>query len=397
MLPVNSVKELLNILHKSRDLLAEMFEKRKLFAYRYEDALEMFDEETIEVLKGKNIIRQNGPNIEIDEQYLEFFEQILQVNEEINISYVNENIKEIKQNINYYLQETNSSRQFSYLKSIKSSLRKIGKITLRNIVDLNRNIDNTFKTEPSYKIKIAKLENYDRKRQDISLLIEQTDQLVSNDELTFFKTALDEELKQITNLLRLQMMDSRHNLIEVQKQIIEFLNQIRFQSKLLEQIRQVKYLKDQFELKGKTNFVEVIAETKDVFFEAKPAYPLKLSMERLHTDAAYESIVKVGKLLKGGKKLRLPLADAIATDYLQTNTEVEIYINLDELKNSFSASGNHLFDFILNYRFPREVPFDEKLTIFCQTVSLYENELDVRDDFKQYETFEYAIVYPKQV
>lgn len=395
MLPVHSVKELINLLHKSRDLLAEMFEKRKLFAYRYEDALELFDEETIETLKGKNIIRQNGANIEIDEQYLEFFEQILQVNEEINISYINENIKEIKQNINYYLQETNSSRQFSYMKSIKSSLRKIGKITLRNIVDLNRNIENTFKTEPSYKIKIEKLENYDSKRHDISLLIEQTDQLVSNDELTFFKTAVDEELKQITNLLRLQLMDSRHNLIELQKQIIEFLNQIKFQSKLLEQIRQVKYLKDQFELKGKTNFTEVLLENKDVFFEAKPTYPLKLSIERLHTDAAYESIIKVVKALKGGKKMKLPVADAIATDYLQNSTETEIYINLEELKNSFSASGNHLFDFIMQYRFPREVPFDEKLTIFCQTVSLYENELDVREDFKTHETFEYAIVYPK--
>lgn len=395
MSTIRSIKELLNVLHRSRDILAEMFEKRKLFAYRYDDALEISDEDTIEVLKSKDIIRQNGHYLEIDEQYLEFFEQILQVNEEINISYINENIKEIKQNINYYLQESNSSRQFNYLKSIKSSLRKIGKITLRNIVDLNRNIDNTFKTEPSYKIKIAKLENYDRKRQDISLLIEQTDQLVSTDELTFFRTAIDEELKQITNLLRLQLMESRHNLIEVQKQIIEFLNQIKFQSKLLEQIRQVKYLKDQFELKGKTNFIEVITGNKDVFFEVKPSYPLKLSMERLHTDVAYESILKVGKSLKVGKRIKLPVADTIAEDYLQANTEVEIYINLDELKNSFVASGNHLFDFIQRYHFPREVPFDEKLTIFCQTVSLYENDLDIREEFKRHDTFEYAVVYPK--
>jgi hypothetical protein len=395
MSTIRSIKELLNILNRSKDLLAEMFEKRKLFAYKYEDALEISDEDTIEVLKGKDIIRQNGQYLEIDEQYLEFFEQILQVNEEINISYINENIKEIKQNINYYLQESNSSRQFNYLKSIKSSLRKIGKITLRNIVDLNRNIDNTFKTEPSYKIKIAKLENYDHKRKDISLLIEQTDQLISTDELTFFRTAIDEELKQTTNLLRLQLMESRHNLIEVQKQIIEFLNQIKFQSKLLEQIRQVKYLKDQFELKGKTNFMDVITGNKDVFFEAKPAYPLKLSIEGLQMDSAYESILKVAKSLKVGKRIKLPVADAIATDYLLADTEVEIYINLDELKNSFVASGNHLFDFILRYHFPREVLFDEKLTIFCQTVSLYENELDIREEFKRHDTFEYAVVYPK--
>jgi hypothetical protein len=395
MLAVHSVKELINTLYRSKDLLTEMFEKRKLFAYKFEQALELLDEDAIETLKSKGIIRQNGLYLDIDEQYLDFFEQILQVNEEINTSYINENIKEIKQNINYYLQETSDTRQYTYLKSIKSSLRKIGRITLRNIVDLNRNIDNTFKTEPSYKIKIAKLENYDRKRQDISSLIEQTDQLVSADELTFFRTAVDEELKQITNVLRLQLMDSRHNLIEIQKQIIEFLNQIKFQSKLLEQLRQVKYLKDQFELKGKTNFVDVIGQTRNVFFENRPAYPLKLSLEQLHTDASYDSIIKVSKQLKGGKKLRLPVAAALETGHLEVSSEVEVFINLNELYNSFNASGNHLFDFIMNYRYQREVSFEEKLTIFCQTVSIYENELDVRDSFQQYESFEYAIVYPK--
>ena len=395
MLAVHSVKELINTLYRSKDLLTEMFEKRKLFAYKIEQALELLDEDAIETLKSKGIIRQNGLYLDIDEQYLDFFEQILQVNEEINTSYINENIKEIKQNINYYLQETSDTRQYTYLKSIKSSLRKIGRITLRNIVDLNRNIDNTFKPEPSYKIKIAKLENYDRKRQDISSLIEQTDQLVSADELTFFRTAVDEELKQITNVLRLQLMDSRHNLIEIQKQIIEFLNQIKFQSKLLEQLRQVKYLKDQFELKGKTNFVDVIGQTRNVFFENRPAYPLKLSLEQLHTDASYDSIIKVSKQLKGGKKLRLPVAAALETGHLEVSSEVEVFINLNELYNSFNASGNHLFDFIMNYRYQREVSFEEKLTIFCQTVSIYENELDVRDSFQQYESFEYAIVYPK--
>jgi hypothetical protein len=173
------------------------------------------------------------------------------------------------------------------------------------------------------------------------------------------------------------------------------LNQIKFQSKLLEQLRQVKYLKDQFELKGKTNFVDVIGQTRNVFFENRPAYPLKLSLEQLHTDASYDSIIKVSKQLKGGKKLRLPVAAALETGHLEVSSEVEVFINLNELYNSFNASGNHLFDFIMNYRYQREVSFEEKLTIFCQTVSIYENELDVRDSFQQYESFEYAIVYPK--
>lgn len=57
--------------------------------------------------------------------------------------------------------------------------------TVRNVVDLRRNIDTTFKNEPNYKNKKAKLENLDRKRLDIKDLIEQTEYLISNEEKNF--------------------------------------------------------------------------------------------------------------------------------------------------------------------------------------------------------------------
>jgi mevalonate pyrophosphate decarboxylase len=131
-------------------------------------------------------------------------------------------------------------------------MRKIGRITLRNIIDLNRNIENAFKSEPNYKIKIVRLESFDQKRKDIQQLIEQTERMIlGEEEQTFFKTAMDDELKYITSQLRLKLTEARHNLIETQKQVIEFLNQVKFQSRLVEKIKQVKYLKDQFELKAK--------------------------------------------------------------------------------------------------------------------------------------------------
>src|SRR6202011_2432721 len=109
-------------------------------------------------------------------------EQILEVNDEINTSYVNENIQQVKQNITFYLQENNEQRKYTYLKQVKAALRKIGRITLRNIIDLNRNIENAFKTEPNYKIKMSRLEAFDEKSRAILGLIEQTDRLVTEEE-----------------------------------------------------------------------------------------------------------------------------------------------------------------------------------------------------------------------
>jgi len=157
----NSIRELLNTLNRGNKLIAEMFEKRKS-VYRYEYAVELTDnnEDVIKLLLGKNIIIQNGANLELNDQFLNFFEDILEVNEEINISYINEHIQQIKEYATYYLQSSTDSERFKYLRNVKSVLQKIGRSTLRNIVDLNRNIDNAFKTEPNYKIKLTKLENY---------------------------------------------------------------------------------------------------------------------------------------------------------------------------------------------------------------------------------------------
>jgi len=392
----NSIKELIKTLAKAEKLFTEMFGKRKAISYKYEDAINFVErEEDIELLIKKNILRQSGPYLEIDDLFLQFFEQVLEVNEEINTSYIHEHIQNVKENILYFLNENSESRKYGYLKAIKSALRKIGRVILRNIIDLNRNIDNTFKTEPNYKIKIAKLENYDRKRKDIHALIDQTERLVTEDEQTFFKSAQDEELKQITIQLRLLMNESQHNLIEIEKQIIDFLNRTKYQSGILEKIRQIKYLKDQHELGFKTNIRELLAQNRAVVFEPAPAYPLKLSLDMLQNDGAFEIIQKINARRISGARLMLPIAGGIAEGYLLTETEDEVFINLEELKNSFLASGNHLFDFIMNYSFPREADFGERVTVYCQMVSLYEKELNVSGDYLEQNEVEFAIVYPK--
>lgn len=395
MLHFNNIKELLNLLARTKELLTEMFEKRKSFAYKYDMALELVEEDVLETLISKGVIRQSGAYIELDEQYLGFFEQVLEVNEDINTAYIQENIGQVKQYINFYLQENNEQRKYGYLKNIKSAMRKIGRITLRNIIDLNRNIENAFKSEPNYKIKIARLEGFDQKRKDIQLLIEQTERMIlGEEEQTFFKTAMDDELKYISSQLRLKLTEARHNLIETQKQVIEFLNQVKFQSRLVEKIKQVKYLKDQFELKAKTNLVEILQTNNAVNFESKPAYPLRLSLEDLQTDEARNSIEKISQKLKHGKRNALPVAEGISDAYLQTETEEEVFINLQAMHNGFIASGKNLYQFVMEYHYPRGVLMDEKITIFCQLVSMYETEFNISDDYGKQAQIEYAMVYP---
>lgn len=374
-----------------------MFEKRKALSYKYEYALEIMDgnEDVIKLLLSKEIIRQNGNQLELDDQFLKFFEDILEVNEEINTSYINENIRQIKNEyMLYYLQATSDSERYKYLKAVKSSLRKIGRITTRNIVDLDRNIENAFKTEPNYKIKLSKLESYKQKLEAIEQMIVQTERLLSEDD-TFFNTATDEELRYIKTELLLNLLDSRQNLIETRKQIIEYINQVKYQSKFIEKLRQLKYLRDQYEIKHKTNIKEILSSNNALVLEPKPSYSLKLSLDRLQEDAVYQLIQKVSKRYKTGINPQKSIAENFSKEELSIDTEKEVYIDLYQVKEKFAFSEKHLFEYIQDYKFPRELTFDERITMYCQMVSIFDDEFEVTDKFERNNNIEYALVYNK--
>jgi len=151
----NDIKELVSALKREEKLISEMFAKRKSLAYQLNYARELvdYDENRIDFLIQHSVINENGNLIELDDLYREFFEQVLDVNEEINLSYIDENVKNIKDNINYYFNENNENRKYAYLRIIKKTLKKIGVTTLRSVVDIRRNIENTFKNEANYKNK----------------------------------------------------------------------------------------------------------------------------------------------------------------------------------------------------------------------------------------------------
>ena len=394
----NDIRELVSALKREERLISEMFTKRKSLNYKLSYALELVenDEDRIEFLLQRSVIRANGGFIEIDDQFLEFFEQVLDVNEEINLSYINENISIIKENITYYLNETNENRKYTYLRLIKKTFRKMGIITLRSVVDLRRNIENTFKNESNYKNKKLKLENLDDKRTTVNNLIKQILILINEEELTFFKTATDEELAQIITDLKYSIRECSHNLIEIEKQIIDYLNQIKYQGEFLEKLRKLKYLKDHFLIEAETNIKQVLSKKNHVIFEVRVSEPLNLAIDFLReSEKAFLSIKKIAKKHSDRINFKPLLAESISNELLENSVEEEVMINLEELRNRFVATSNNLFDFIINYDFLKEVDFNERVTIYCQMASLYELELQIENDFQTNNGIEYAMVYPK--
>ena len=112
-----NIKELIKTLSWSQELLSEMFEKRNSFTYKYDMAVEVLgDVDRVEKLIETEVIRRNGAYLEIDEKYLDFFELVLEVNEQISTSFIQESIQQVKDSINFYLKENKEDKQYAYLK-----------------------------------------------------------------------------------------------------------------------------------------------------------------------------------------------------------------------------------------------------------------------------------------
>lgn len=159
---------------------------------------------------------------------------------------------------------------------------------------------------------------------------------------------------------------------------------------------EVSNFRDQLLLEENTDVKNVISEKNPVWMEPQNNYKIKLSVETLRTsNMAFELIKQV--LSKKKNKINVPknIADAIPDEFLTQTNKVIDFVNLDEIYNAFSASGSHLFLFIMNYNYRKKVTDNEKLLYFCQIASQYSNELEFTDEYNSTEDVVYPIIYNK--
>ena len=106
----HSLEELIRALDRERKLLYALFQDRKRLSFRYNLAKELATkkDESLEFLRRFGIIHENGDFVELEDVYLKFFEEVLEVNEEINVASVKESIGSLNAAIDYYQSENNA-------------------------------------------------------------------------------------------------------------------------------------------------------------------------------------------------------------------------------------------------------------------------------------------------
>ena len=395
----HSLEELIRALDRERKLLYALFQDRKRLSFRYNLAKELATkkDESLEFLRRFGIIHENGDFVELEDVYLKFFEEVLEVNEEINVASVKESIGSLNAAIDYYQSEKNATRKWGYLKDVKRILRNIALTTLRNVIDLKRNIDNTYKNEPTFVVKKKKLAHLDEKRKDIAALINECEMVIDKKQATFFLVAMDVELKDTVTDVKLQLKEVYHNLLELDRQIINYLNLIEYQNRLFEKVQKLKYLRDQMLLETNTDIKAKMDARNPVWMEPRPRYTLKVSLSMLRTtDTGLKILQDVAKGKSNDRLRKGNLAEPLTKEELTEQQKVLQTVDVREVKTAFMASGDNLFHFVMNYSgYRKQMADEEKLVLFCQIAAQYHDELVISEEYGRHGNIEFPFIYPK--
>ena len=391
-----SLDELINLLNKEKQLLGEMFHKRKLMSFRTDLAREMvkYQEDRIRRLIDLGVIRESGNFLEMESVYLEFFEEVLDVNDEISVASVKECIDTLREKINYFLKEQNEQRKYGYQKDVRQVLRKTGLRTLKNVVDLKRNVENTYKQEPNLEIKKDKLIKLDEKNHAVKELINQCEKLI-DEELIFFEFRGDDDMQSTIEDVRADFVESFHNLLEIDKQIIDYLNKIDQQNAFLKKLRAVKYFKDQYTWRTNTDVENLLQQKSPIWMENRPYQRIRISLDMLRSNEEMEQLLRKIAQKSGHKSSARQKAEPLSVEDLDVHTEKVYAVNPTEVWNAFQASGNDLMSFIEHYDYGSERTFEDHITLFCQLIALNVDKLRPPFKYARLNDIEYPLIYSR--
>ena len=393
------IDSLLRVISREKDLIRFLFTGRKAPSLRYEQAVENFlssDERRINLLLDHGVVRLSDGVLTLDEPWLRFFEEVLEVNEEINVQAVAQHIDALSCNIELWLTATTDPQRFRYLGEILRILRSIAQVTHRGVIDLKRNIDGTYKNERDYALKRKRLEILDRKRADIALLIKEAERVMDERYPNFFSAAMDAHLKEATLEFRASLTESYHSLLELDRQIIRYLNKIEAERKLVEKLRRLKYLKDQLVWEQSTDVLFCLQTHRSAFLEKRPWFNMLPSLDKLTGTADGIAALKDAHIaLKRPVAKRKTDPTPLSEEELRPRTLIRDILNTHELRSAFLGGSQDLMTFIIRYRFSVEMGEDARLTLFCRLAAEFSDEFRISDEYAETGDYRYPLIYPR--
>jgi hypothetical protein len=391
---LTTVELLLKTLNSNRDILESLFEKRNRTVYIHEVLSDISNEKLL-FLEELELLNINDNIVELDNKVVDFFEEFLDTSSDVSIGDIDEQLENLSHFIGLYQNENEFILKQNNLNKIRRILKKIPAMILKNLIQLSLHVGLTYKTQTNFKNKIKELEFYQGKLKRL-ISIEQKVNKTLLVHKSFFVNLYDMELVQLEINLKTKLRELRISLIELQKEVTQYINRILEKISFWQHLIKLKNLKDNYELKEKTNITLLCEEKLPLSFSNSTlSAKTHLNSELLYKK---EFILKVKKQIQN-KKLAKPkqiLSGKIDDIYFDKAKLQKNIIDTQKLNKEFLQTKYNLFEFIEFKKFNTDISFEQKIELYCKMLLEFESDYDFSSKHQVSNNTKYLLVYPKE-
>jgi len=371
-----NINDIINQLYQHRSVIEFLFANRDNITVNELLARGDITHEQLQKLKSLDLVYEYESIVSLNDAVIVMFEDFMEIGE-VTPGFIKDYLNELNRHISFYQE----AREIRFLRSIKKYLKRIGATITREIIKLQKNVDDTYKNESNYRIKLQKLEDYREKRDNIIDFINRTNEVIENTR-SLFNLSNDTELYGIVQALKVSLIENLDYLIEVQTDITDFINKIQFQLDVYKKAQELKEIKDHGSLHFKTNFREIISNINTLRHNGHKSPKTKVPIDFLYTDDGHLLCSRVAQKYKLTRLMVRGLADKMSGNFKEKGFEQQIKLDTQKLVERFLNQNKlNLFEYLMEYKFPKaigQVTFEEKLSLFVEIAMEYQNQLDFK-------------------
>lgn len=371
-----NVNDILSQLYQHRGIVEFLFANRENITVNELLSRGDLTQEQFQKLKSLDLVYEYENIVSLNDAVVAMFEDFMEIGE-VTPGFINDYINELNRHIKFYQE----ARELRFLRSIKKYLKRINATITREIIKLQKNVDDTYKNESNYRIKLQKLEDYRLKRDTIIDFIKRTNDVVEETRNLFALTN-DTELYGIVQSLKVSLIENLDFLIEIQTDITDFINKIQFQLDVYKKAQRLKEIKDHGALYFKTNFREIVSGINTIKHNGHKSPKTKIAIDFLFTDEGHVLCKRVAEKYKLTRLMVRGMADKMAGNYKEKGFEQQIKLDTAKLVERFLEQTKfNLFEYLMDYKFPKaigNVSFEDRLSLFVEIAMEYQNDLDFK-------------------
>ena len=374
------IEKLFLNLSRHKELIFYLFEHRDKIVFKSE--CEKFTSfEALDILDNFEIIEINGEKVFLDLRVINFLENYLELDENIEISKINEIINSLKHNIDIGFEFRD--KQKILIPKIRRELKKCDFTMIQNLLKLRIHIDRVYKSIDNFSLKIKELEYYKAKLKEFSITIQSFEKFLFLYEAKlsdFYNSDLNEILKD----LKTNFQNLNTSLIPLTFDVIEYINKAQKQNIFIEKIAKLKELKDSLQIKEQTNIIKLI-ENFDLI-DSMNIIRTRLDSEILNSEDFKNLVEKISI----NSKIKSKKADVIEFDM---NSVEYDFVDIYSLHLQFKSSRIDLINFLLQNSKTKDKTLDEISEIYCRMILLYEDIYNITEDANIYQNTTFRKIY----